>query len=157
MLDVPYNRFNKESLYHFYIDYINNYVENLKQNNISGAGGAPSFNYVSLVFDAIKLFPDFQERLQEFKAIQLISWMNIDQMAQLNVQDILKRENPLVSGLRMTIKEQSIRQPNGQKKNCRVMNRNYTEGDNTYEQNTDYFLFAFWKYRKFSIRNSGTD
>jgi len=77
VLDVSYDRFNKESLYHFYIDYINYYVENLKQNNISGEGSTPSFNYISLVFDAIKLFPDFQERLQESKEVQLISWMNI--------------------------------------------------------------------------------
>ncbi|WP_426348978.1 TetR/AcrR family transcriptional regulator [Alloiococcus sp. CFN-8] len=82
VLDVPYDRFNKESLYHFYIDYINYYVENLKENNMSGEGSAPSFNYISLIFDAIKLFPDFQERLQKSKGVQLISWMNIIQAAR---------------------------------------------------------------------------
>jgi len=77
VLDVPYDQFSKESLYHFYVDYINYYVENLKQNNMSGVESAPSFNYISLIFDAIKLFPDFQERLQEYKEAQLRSWKNI--------------------------------------------------------------------------------
>lgn len=77
VLDVPYDQFNRESLYHFYIDYINYYVENLNQNNISGEGSATNFNYISLIFDAIKLFPDFQERLQESKDVQLNSWKKI--------------------------------------------------------------------------------
>ncbi len=77
VLDVPYYQFSRESLYNFYIDYINYYVENLKQNNIDGEVSTPSFNYISLIFDAIKVFPDFQERLQEFKEIQLKSWMNV--------------------------------------------------------------------------------
>lgn len=58
-------------------DYVNYYVENLKQNNISGEGSAPSFNYISLIFDALKLFPDFHKRLQESREVQLNSWKNI--------------------------------------------------------------------------------
>lgn len=75
VLDVPYDRFNQESLYHFYIDYINYYVEN-------GEGSAPGFQYVSLIFDAIKLFPDFQKKLQELKRVQLDSWTKIVQTAR---------------------------------------------------------------------------
>jgi TetR/AcrR family transcriptional regulator, transcriptional repressor for nem operon len=84
MMDIPYDQFSKESLYHFYIDYINYYVANLKQNNISGEGSVPSFNYISLIFDAIKLFPDFQERLQESKKIQLDNWKEIIHVARIN-------------------------------------------------------------------------
>ncbi|MTK63671.1 MAG: TetR/AcrR family transcriptional regulator [Methanobacterium sp.] len=75
VLDVPYDQFSKDSLYHFYIDYINYYSENLKQQNEEES--VPSFNYISLIFDAIKLFPDFQERLQKSKEVQLSSWKNI--------------------------------------------------------------------------------
>jgi len=82
VLDVPYDQFSKESLYNFYIDYINYYVENLKQNNISEEGSATSFNYISLVFDAIKLFPDFKGKLQESKEFQLSSWKNIIRAAR---------------------------------------------------------------------------
>jgi AcrR family transcriptional regulator len=75
VLDVPYDQFNKDSLYHFSIDYINYYTENLRRQKDDGS--APSFNYISLIFDAIKLIPDFQERLQKSKEIQLSSWINI--------------------------------------------------------------------------------
>jgi TetR/AcrR family transcriptional regulator, transcriptional repressor for nem operon len=77
VLEVPYDEFSKDSLYSFYIDYINYYVENLKKQNKNAEGSPPSFNYISLIFDAIKLFPDFQERLQESKEVQLNSWKNI--------------------------------------------------------------------------------
>jgi TetR/AcrR family transcriptional regulator, transcriptional repressor for nem operon len=77
VLDIPYERFSKESLYNFYIDYINYYVENLKQQNKSGDGCTPNFNYISLIFDAIKLFPDFQEKLLLSKQVQLEAWREI--------------------------------------------------------------------------------
>lgn len=77
LFDVPYDSFSKESLYNFYIDYINYYVENLKQQSKSGEESAPSFNYISLVFDAIKLFPDFQGKLHLYKRAQLKAWEEI--------------------------------------------------------------------------------
>ena len=82
VLDIPYDRFSKESLYHFYIDYINYYVENLKQQSKSEEGSAPSFNYISLIFDAIKLFPDFQEKLLLSKQVQLKAWKDTIQAAR---------------------------------------------------------------------------
>jgi TetR/AcrR family transcriptional regulator, transcriptional repressor for nem operon len=77
LLDVPYDSFNKQSLYNFYIDYINYYVENLKKQNKSDDESAPSFNYISLIFDAIKLFPDFQKKLLLSKQVQLKAWRDI--------------------------------------------------------------------------------
>lgn len=82
VLDVPYERFSKESLYHFYIDYVNYYVENLQRQDKSEEGGVPSFNYISLIFDAIKLFPDFQESLQRSKEVQLNAWKEIIHVAR---------------------------------------------------------------------------
>jgi len=77
VLDIPYDRFSKDSLYNFYIDYVNYYVENLKKQNHNEEGSAPSFNYISLIFDAIKLFPDFQEKLLLSKQTQLQAWKDI--------------------------------------------------------------------------------
>jgi len=74
VLDVPYEKFNRDSLYHFYLDYINYYVESLKGQNNTEEGSPPSFNYISLIFDAIKLFPDFQEKLLLSKQTQLNAW-----------------------------------------------------------------------------------
>ena len=81
-LDVPYEKFNKESLYNFYIDYINYYVENLHQMDDKEKADATNFNYISLIFDAIKLFPDFQERLQEYRKNQLNTWKRVIETAR---------------------------------------------------------------------------
>lgn len=77
VLDVPYDSFSKASLYNFYIDYINYYTENLKRQNNGEKGNVANFNYISLIFDAIKLFPDFQEKLLESKQAQLNAWKEI--------------------------------------------------------------------------------
>lgn len=77
VLDIPYNSFNKDSLYNFYIDYINYYTESLKRQKHEEEGSMESFNYISIIFDAIKLFPDFQEKLLESKQVQLNAWKEI--------------------------------------------------------------------------------
>lgn len=77
VLDIPYDNFSKASLYNFYIDYINYYTENLKRQNSSKVDSMANFNYISLIFDAIKLFPDFQEKLLESKRVQLNAWKEI--------------------------------------------------------------------------------
>ncbi|MDF2840039.1 MAG: transcriptional regulator, TetR family [Clostridia bacterium] len=77
VLDIPYDSFNKASLYNFYIDYINYYTENLNRQSKAEEGSMANFNYISLIFDAIKLFPDFQEKLLESKQVQLNAWKGI--------------------------------------------------------------------------------
>ncbi|HYF83585.1 MAG TPA: TetR/AcrR family transcriptional regulator [Clostridia bacterium] len=77
VLDIPYDSFSKDSLYNFYIDYISYYTENLKRQNNEEVGRMANFNYISLIFDAIKLFPDFQEKLLESKQVQLDAWKEI--------------------------------------------------------------------------------
>jgi TetR/AcrR family transcriptional regulator, transcriptional repressor for nem operon len=74
VLDIPYDSFSKDSLYNFYVDYINYYTGNLKRQNNGEEGNMANFNYISLIFDAIKLFPDFQEKLLESKKVQLSAW-----------------------------------------------------------------------------------
>ena len=77
VIEVPYDQFSKESLYNFYIDYVNYYAENLKQPKQNEETEVPSFNYISFIFDAIKLFPDFQERLMVSKQLQINAWKEI--------------------------------------------------------------------------------
>jgi TetR/AcrR family transcriptional regulator, transcriptional repressor for nem operon len=84
VLDIPYNSFNNESLYHFYIDYINYFAANLQHQNKGDGGSIPSFNYISLIFDAIRLFPDFQEKLQLSKQVQLSAWKEIIRASRNN-------------------------------------------------------------------------
>jgi AcrR family transcriptional regulator len=84
VLDVPYSKFNRESLYQFYLDYVNYFVENLHSQNKSEEGSIQGFNYVSIIFDAIKLFPDFKEKLMQSKQIQLSAWKDIIHSARNN-------------------------------------------------------------------------
>ena len=77
VLDIPYDSFHKDSLYNFYIDYINYYSERLKRQGSEEKGNIAGFNYISLIFDAIKLFPDFQKKLLESKKVQLNAWKEI--------------------------------------------------------------------------------
>jgi TetR/AcrR family transcriptional regulator, transcriptional repressor for nem operon len=60
----------------------NYYVENLQQQKINEGTEVPSFNYISLIFDAIKLFPDFQERLRVSKQVQINAWKEIIHVAR---------------------------------------------------------------------------
>lgn len=82
VLDIPFEEFNQKSLYHFYVDYVNFYVENLKKQNKEQEGAAPGFNYISLIFDAIKLFPDFQEKLLLSRQMQQKAWLDIIRQAR---------------------------------------------------------------------------
>lgn len=83
VLDIPYSSFNKSSLYNFYIDYINYYTENLKRQE-QEEGSKTNFNYISLIFDAIRLFPDFEVKLLESKQVQLNAWKEIIRDARAN-------------------------------------------------------------------------
>lgn len=47
ILDIPYNNFNKDSLYNFYIDYINYYTERLNRQKRGEKGSLVSLNYIS--------------------------------------------------------------------------------------------------------------
>ena len=82
VLDIPFEQFSKESLYHFYIDYVNYYVKNVRKQNQEQDGDIPGFNYISLIFDAIKLFPDFQQKLLLSKQIQQKAWVDIIKQAR---------------------------------------------------------------------------
>ncbi|MDV4151303.1 TetR/AcrR family transcriptional regulator [Clostridium sp. AL.422] len=83
VLDIPYDKFSKESLYHFYIDYINYYVENIKQKGKDEEEDAsPSFNYISLIFDAIRLFPELKEKLTLSKQLQYNAWVEVISLAR---------------------------------------------------------------------------
>ena len=77
VMDIPYDSFSKRSLYNFYIDYINYYTGNIKRQKDAEEGAMANFNYISLIFDAIKLFPDFQQKLQQSKQVQLNAWKEI--------------------------------------------------------------------------------
>lgn len=78
-----YKKINKNSLYDFYHDYF-------KQNNLEAFfPGSENTDYTSyelniytLLFEGVKLFPSFQEKLVEAMQIELNAWKEIVQLAR---------------------------------------------------------------------------
>ena len=78
-LIMDYSKFSKDSLYQFYHDYI----EFLNNPNLSFLQNADSgFNYYALIFDAVKLFPCFRERVISTLQTELKTWEEIVRIAR---------------------------------------------------------------------------
>lgn len=74
-----YAKLNHNSLREFYLDYINE-VKQLIQNfkmflNYEDAG--TNINYITLMFDALKLFPGFRDRVKEEQKKELNAWTSV--------------------------------------------------------------------------------
>jgi TetR/AcrR family transcriptional regulator, transcriptional repressor for nem operon len=92
-VDAHYNKLSKQTLYQFYHDYLNwfinsPYVQKPSVENGLGEnddhGEDLHLNYFSLFFDALKLFPAFHEKLLESQQIELDIWTNVGQTARRN-------------------------------------------------------------------------
>jgi TetR/AcrR family transcriptional regulator, transcriptional repressor for nem operon len=84
LIYVDYNKFSKTSLYNFYhdyIDYLNRVYDSFKR---SCNGDSFDLNYYSLIFDALRLFPEFKEKVIESSKQELDSWRTIIQVAREN-------------------------------------------------------------------------
>lgn len=84
LLYVDYSKFNKSSLYSFYHDYI--YHLNWIYDSFENLSKGDSFdlNYYSLIFDALRLFPDFKEKMLQCSTQELEEWKAIIHRAKEN-------------------------------------------------------------------------
>jgi AcrR family transcriptional regulator len=74
VIEVPYSKFSKKSLFQFYHDYIHYFInEEARKLTV---------NYISLTFDALKFVPDFQRKLLESQKAQMKAWKGIIQEAR---------------------------------------------------------------------------
>jgi TetR/AcrR family transcriptional repressor of nem operon len=82
VLYVDYNQFSSNSLHEFYHDYIS-YLNRI-YDSLSKVEDNSSFdlNYYSLIFDAIRLFPDFKEKMVESTRVDLEAWVKIIRTAK---------------------------------------------------------------------------
>ncbi|MFD0696543.1 TetR/AcrR family transcriptional regulator [Paenibacillus sp. GCM10027628] len=78
-LFVDYSKFSKDSLYQFYHDYItySNTSGSSFQPNRSDVEDDYGRNYYLLIFDALRLYPDFQEKLFKSEQDELKAWKEI--------------------------------------------------------------------------------
>ena len=76
MIKNKFKDFDKESLNQFYHDYINNFIGNSELQKTKD-DGVLTLDYTSLIIDALKIYPSFQEKLLESQKIELKSWQHI--------------------------------------------------------------------------------
>lgn len=81
---IDYSKLSKDSLYNFY----HSYTTHLNNINLSflenWAGGDSTFdlNYYSIIFDALRLFPDFRDKMLVSSRDELKAWKEIVQSAR---------------------------------------------------------------------------
>jgi len=81
---VDYNKFRKSSLKEFYTDYlitIQNSFKELKENLILGDPSV-NINFITLLFDAINIFPDFRDKLLQVLDNEIKEWTEIVNIAR---------------------------------------------------------------------------
>jgi TetR/AcrR family transcriptional regulator, transcriptional repressor for nem operon len=83
LLYVDFSKFDSRSLYAFYHDYIA-YMGRTYASFQNQLDEDSSFdlNYYSLIFDAIRLFPEFKEKMLESTGTELAAWVNIIRAAK---------------------------------------------------------------------------
>jgi TetR/AcrR family transcriptional regulator, transcriptional repressor for nem operon len=83
-VQVDYSAFSQDSLYQFYHDYVH-YIyqapESFFQNQLDYN---ESVNFYLLIFDALKIIPDFHKKLAELHEADLRAWKTIIQTARKN-------------------------------------------------------------------------
>lgn len=77
-----YSRLSKDSLYLFYHDYINIFLDGIFVKSVIDEGEEFGINYFSLIFEALKIFPDLQEKLSQSQQMELDSWKEIISIAR---------------------------------------------------------------------------
>ncbi len=76
MVKNKFKDFNKDSLQQFYHDYINQFIGSSElQNNEDGS--VLTLDYTSLIIDALKIYPSFQEKLLESQKLEQNSWLKM--------------------------------------------------------------------------------
>jgi AcrR family transcriptional regulator len=84
VLIKDYSKLSKDSLYQFYHDYINFFIDRinslLQYRNATESGF--NLNYYILIFDAMRLFPDFQKKMVEALEVEKKAWEEIVHLAR---------------------------------------------------------------------------
>jgi TetR/AcrR family transcriptional regulator, transcriptional repressor for nem operon len=83
-LIMDFSKLSKDSLYQFYHDYIkffNDAIYSLLQYR-KGEENGFNLNYYILIFDAMRLFPDFQKKMVEALEVEQKAWEEIVHLAR---------------------------------------------------------------------------
>lgn len=81
---IDYEKLSHNSLKEFYQDYVKNIKNTLTsiKNEIFDSNTLVNINFISIVFDAMKLFPRFQEKVKQTQQYELNEWIKIVKIAR---------------------------------------------------------------------------
>lgn len=80
IVQVPYEEFNKDSLYSFYLDYI----KYISGNDLNSSFSLDNMSFTTMIYDAIKLMPEFEDRLSSIRELEEDSWNEVVKYAKEN-------------------------------------------------------------------------
>ena len=93
IMTIDFCRYSQESLRQFYRDYLDDQYTMAMSNitryaeNNSGENG---FNYFLLMFDAVKIFPEFLSKIKEVNNKEIEAWAAIAAVAKKNGEIVSK-------------------------------------------------------------------
>lgn len=81
---IDYEKLSHNSLKEFYYDYVTQIkiVMNSIKDEIFDSNSPENINYITIVFDAMKLFPNFQEKIKMTQKKELDAWIKIVKIAR---------------------------------------------------------------------------
>lgn len=95
IVQVPYEDFNKDSLYNFYFDYI----KHVSGNDLNSSFSVDNMNFTRMIYDAIKLIPDFENRLNAIRQAEESSWNEVVKHAKENGEISSKISDEMITRL----------------------------------------------------------
>ncbi|MEJ5351884.1 MAG: helix-turn-helix domain-containing protein [Melioribacteraceae bacterium] len=83
-MQIDYKKLSHNSLWEFYHDYVKQIKKILTElkNEILDSDKAININYITIMFDAMKLFPGFQEKIKKAQKEELNAWIKIIKIAR---------------------------------------------------------------------------
>lgn len=85
ILEFNFSALPGDSLQHFYREYADR-VNTLRYRFLSAGGSGKedfiNLNFFALLFDALKLFPEFREKMEEYHRKETAAWMEMIQKAR---------------------------------------------------------------------------
>ncbi len=85
VMNIDYNKYSSHSLYEFYNDCSNDKEViriNLPQNTEEDEDSYFNMNFFYLIFDGLRLFPEFRKRMKDFQEKEMKAWTKIIRQAR---------------------------------------------------------------------------
>ncbi len=83
-MKIDYSKLSHNSLWDFYHDYVKQVKRTMTafQKELFQPNTPVNINYITILFDAMKLFPDFQKKIKKVMKEELNEWINIVKSAR---------------------------------------------------------------------------